>query len=112
MPRFKTIGFAPAATFRIPCLIMAYARTVAVVVPSPATSLVFEAACRIKQTPVFSRLSVKFISFAIVTPSLTICGVPNFLPKTTFLPLGPKVIETASAKISIPFSKAFLAASW
>jgi len=55
-------------------------RTVAVVVPSPATSFVFEAAWRIKQTPVFSKLSFKLISFAIVTPSLTICGVPNFLP--------------------------------
>jgi hypothetical protein len=51
---------------------MAYAKTVAVVVPSPATSFVFEAACRIRQTPVFSRLLDKLISLAIVTPSLTI----------------------------------------
>ena len=57
------------------------------------------------------RLSVKLISFAIVTPSLTICGVPNFLPSTTFRPFGPKVMEPASAKVSIPFSIAFRAAS-
>nr|YP_009550196.1 ORF76 [Tisochrysis lutea]AZW07324.1 ORF76 [Tisochrysis lutea] len=60
----------------------------------------------------FSNVSFKLISFAIVTPSLTICGGPNFFSKTTFLPFGPKVTETASAKISIPFSKAFLASSW
>jgi len=33
---------------------MACAKTVAVVVPSPAASLVFEAACLINATPVFS----------------------------------------------------------
>ena len=76
MPNFKEIGFAPAATFFNPSLTIAYASTVAVVVPSPATSFVFAAACRIKETPVFSIWSSKLISFAIVTPSLTICGEP------------------------------------
>ena len=112
IPRLRTIGFAPAATLRIPCFIIAYASTVAVVVPSPATSLVFEAACRINETPVFSRLSTRLISFAIVTPSLTICGVPNFFSSTTFLPFGPSVIATASASVSIPRSSAFRASSW
>ena len=36
MPRFRSIGFMPAATAFRPSLTMAWARTVAVVVPSPA----------------------------------------------------------------------------
>ena len=36
IPRFRPIGLAPAATLRRPCLTMAWASTVAVVVPSPA----------------------------------------------------------------------------
>jgi hypothetical protein len=37
------MGLAPAATLRMPWLTMAWASTVAVVVPSPATSLVLVA---------------------------------------------------------------------
>ena len=40
MPRFMSIGLAPETTARRPSLKIASARTVAVVVPSPATSLV------------------------------------------------------------------------
>ena len=76
MPSLIEIGFAPAATFFNPSLTIAYAKTVAVVVPSPATSFVFEAACRIKETPVFWMWSFKLISLAIVTPSFTIWGEP------------------------------------
>jgi hypothetical protein len=43
MPRFSPIGLAPAVTFFSPSRKMAWARTVAVVVPSPAMSEVFEA---------------------------------------------------------------------
>jgi hypothetical protein len=43
MPRFRAVGLAPAATVFTPSRKMAWARTVAVVVPSPATSEVFEA---------------------------------------------------------------------
>ena len=43
IPFLRIIGLAPAARFFIPALIIACARTVAVVVPSPATSLVFVA---------------------------------------------------------------------
>ena len=43
IPFFKIIGLAPAATLRIPSWIIACANTVAVVVPSPATSLVLVA---------------------------------------------------------------------
>ena len=41
IPRFNDIGLAPAVTFLIPSVTRACAKTVAVVVPSPATSFVF-----------------------------------------------------------------------
>ncbi len=44
MPRLMSMGLAPAATLRRPSFTMAWASTVAVVVPSPATSLVRMAA--------------------------------------------------------------------
>ena len=43
MPRLRSIGLAPAATARRPSCTRAWAITVAVVVPSPATSLVLVA---------------------------------------------------------------------
>ena len=43
IPLLMSIGFAPAATFLRPVLIIPCASTVAVVVPSPAVSLVLEA---------------------------------------------------------------------
>jgi hypothetical protein len=44
MPSFICIGLAPEATFLRPSLTIAWARTVAVVVPSPAVSSVLVAA--------------------------------------------------------------------
>src|SRR5476651_956915 len=46
MPRFRSIGFMPAATDLAPSRTIAWASTVAVVVPSPALSLVLEATSR------------------------------------------------------------------
>ena len=43
IPLFNFIGSCPAAVSFIPSLNIACARTVAVVVPSPATSFVFDA---------------------------------------------------------------------
>jgi hypothetical protein len=43
MPRLSPIGLAPAVTFLSPSRKIAWARTVAVVVPSPAMSEVFDA---------------------------------------------------------------------
>ena len=54
MPRLSDIGFAPAATLRRPSRTMAWARTVAVVVPSPATSSVFLATSLTSSAPIFS----------------------------------------------------------
>src|SRR6266849_4117388 len=78
------------------------ARMVAVVVPSPATSDVFDATSRTICAPMFSSGSFRSISFATVTPSLVIVGLPNFLSRTTFRPLGPRVTFTASASWSTP----------
>ena len=111
MPFLTTIGFAPAATFFIPSRTKACARSVAVVVPSPATSFVFVATSLTSCAPMFSNGSSSSTSFAIVTPSFVINGEPYFLSRTTFLPLGPSVILTVSASLSIPAWRAFLASS-
>src|ERR1700687_771978 len=81
---------------------MACARTVAVVVPSPAMSEVFDATSRTICAPMFSRLSCSSISLATVTPSLVMVGEPNFFSITTLRPLGPRVTFTASARRFTP----------
>src|SRR4030095_1666541 len=81
---------------------MACARTVAVVVPSPAMSDVLLATSRTICAPMFSSGSLRSISFATVTPSLVMVGDPNFLSRTTFRPLGPSVTFTASASRFTP----------
>src|SRR5271156_939696 len=102
MPRFSAIGLAPAATVFTPSRKMACASTVAVVVPSPATSEVFEATSRTICAPMFSSGSCSSISFATVTPSLVMIGAPNFFSITALRPLGPSVIFTASASAFTP----------
>ncbi len=54
IPRFRPIGFAPAVTFLSPARKMAWARIVAVVVPSPAMSEVLEATSFSIWAPMFS----------------------------------------------------------
>ncbi len=54
IPRFRAMGLAPAVTFFMPSRMMAWARTVAVVVPSPATSEVLEATSFTIWAPMFS----------------------------------------------------------
>ena len=83
---------------------MAWASTVAVVVPSPATSLVLVATSLASWAPMFSYGLVSSISRAIVTPSLVIVGAPNFLSMTTLRPFGPSVTLTALARASTPRS--------
>src|SRR5256714_963193 len=111
MPRFSDIGLAPAATFFMPRLTMARASTVAVVVPSPATSFVFVATSLASWAPMFSYGSSSSTSFAMVTPSLVMVGAPHFLSRTTLRPFGPSVIDTASASLSTPASSARRASS-
>src|SRR5712691_10934235 len=102
MPRFSSIGLAPAVTFLRPSRKMAWASTVAVVVPSPARSEVLVATSFTIWAPMFSISSSSSTSFATVTPSLVTVGLPNFLSMTTFRPLGPSVTFTASASWSTP----------
>ena len=102
MPRFSAMGLAPAAMFLKPSWMIAWARTVAVVVPSPATSLVLDAASFSSWAPMFSNSSSSSISFAIVTPSEMTWGGPNFLSSTTLRPRGPRVTPTVSASLSMP----------
>src|SRR3954471_12015328 len=111
MPRFSSSGLAPAVTFLKPSLTIAWASTVAVVVPSPAMSLVLVAASLSSCAPMFSNGSSSSISLAMVTPSLVIVGGPNFLSSTTLRPLGPSVILTASASASMPRLRARRASS-
>src|ERR1700677_3186747 len=103
-PRLRSIGFMPAATALAPSLTIEWARTVAVVVPSPAVSLVFEATSRTIWAPMFSNLSSSSISLATVTPSLVMRGAPNDLSRMTLRPFGPSVTLTALARMSTPRS--------
>ena len=102
MPRLRSIGFMPAATDLAPSFTIAAASTVAVVVPSPARSLVFWATSRTICAPMFSNLSSSSISLATVTPSLVMRGAPKLLSSTTLRPLGPSVTRTALLRISTP----------
>src|SRR5215471_16315634 len=104
IPRFRSIGFMPAATALAPSFTIAWASTVAVVVPSPAASAALEATSRTIWAPMFSNLSSSSISLATVTPSLVMRGAPNDLSSTTLRPLGPRVTLTALARTSTPRS--------
>jgi len=92
----------PAATDFMPSLTIAWASTVAVVVPSPALSFALLATSRSIWAPMFSNLSLSSISLATVTPSLVMRGAPKLLSMTTLRPLGPSVTLTALARMSTP----------
>ena len=92
----------PEATNFMPSRTIAWASTVAVVVPSPATSEVLEATSFTICAPMFSNLSLSSISFATDTPSLVTVGAPNERSSTTLRPLGPSVTFTASARMFRP----------
>merc|ERR1719464_1291843 len=111
IPRLISIGFMPAATALQPSVKMARARTVAVVVPSPATSFVFEATWRTNCAPRFSYLSPNSMFLATVTPSLVILGGPYDVSMATFRPFGPNVTSTASAILLTPTRMADLASA-
>ncbi len=76
IPRRRCCGFVPAVTFRRPSRTRDCASTVAVVVPSPATSFVLLATSFTSSAPRFSSLSSSSISFATVTPSFVTIGAP------------------------------------
>src|SRR5208282_5874167 len=102
MPRLRSMGFIPAATYLKPSAQIACARTVAVVVPSPATSEVLDATSLTICAPIFSNLSLSSISFATDTPSLVIVGAPKLRSSTTLRPFGPSVTLTAFDRMFTP----------
>ena len=111
IPFLNKIGLAPVVKHLSPSLKIFSAKTVAVVVPSPAISLVFVHAPLRICTPVSSTSSAITISLAIVTPSLVTIGVFFMWSTITFLPFGPRVIFTAFARVSTPLKRAVLASS-
>ena len=104
MPRLTSTGLPPPAIARMPSWMMAWASTVAVVVPSPTTSLVLIAASLTSCAPMFSNWFFRWISRAMVTPSLVTTGEPVIFSMITLRPLGPSVDLTASASLSTPAS--------
>ncbi len=104
IPRLRSIGFMPAATILLPSRKMAWASTVAVVVPSPATSEVLLATSLTSLAPRFSKWSSRSIALATVTPSLVTVGEPQLFSRSTLRPLGPSVTRTACASVSTPRS--------
>src|SRR5690242_6312471 len=104
MPRLRSIGFMPAATYFMPSLTIDCASTVAVVVPSPATSEVLDATSLTICAPMFSNLSFNSISLATDTPSLVIVGAPKLRSSTTLRPFGPSVTLTALARMFTPLN--------
>ena len=104
MPLRRPSGLAPAATLRSPWRMRAWASTVAVVVPSPATSLVLVATSFTSWAPMFSKTSSSSTSRAMDTPSLVMVGAPNFFSMTTLRPFGPSVTLTTSASLLTPAS--------
>src|SRR4029077_1505951 len=102
IPRRTIVGLALSVMLRSPSSKMALARTVAVVVPSPATSLVFVATSLMSLAPMCSNGSSSSISLLTVTPSLVTSGLPKFLSIMTFRPVGPSVTATASARVLTP----------
>src|ERR1700733_11900505 len=104
MPRLTSTGLAPLPMASMPSWTIAWAITVAVVVPSPTTSLVLMAASLTSCAPMFSNWFFRWISRAIVTPSLVTTGEPVIFSRMTLRPFGPSVDLTASASWSTPAS--------
>jgi len=91
---------------------MAWARIVAVVVPSPATSEVLDATSFTIWAPMFWNRSLSSISLATVTPSLVMSGAPKLFWSTTFRPFGPRVTRTAFVRVLTPTRTSLRALSW
>src|SRR5262252_2551604 len=111
MPRLMSIGLRPEETALRPSRMIACASTVAVVVPSPASSEVLEATSFTICAPMFSNLSLSSISFATDTPSLVTVGAPKLFSSTALRPLGPRVALTAFASTFTPLNMRWRASS-
>src|SRR3954464_13729387 len=102
MPRRSSIGLTPSSSAIMPSRTMAWASSVAVVVPSPVWSLVLLATSRTSCAPMFLNWSDSSISRAIETPSFVIVGAPVSRSRTTLRPFGPSVTLTVLASSSTP----------
>src|SRR3984893_18384713 len=111
IPRLTSIGLRPEATALRPSRMMAWASTVAVVVPSPASSDVLEATSFTICAPMFSNLSFSSISFATDTPSFVMVGAPKLFSSTALRPFGPSVALTALASTFTPLNMRWRASS-
>src|ERR1700749_3746079 len=111
IPRLTSIGLRPEATAFRPSRMMACDNTVAVVVPSPASSEVLEATSFTICAPMFSNLSFSSISFATDTPSLVMVGAPKLFSSTALRPFGPSVALTALASTFTPLNMRWRASS-
>src|SRR5256885_3512585 len=111
MPRLRSIGLRPEETAFRPSRMMACDNTVAVVVPSPASSEVLDATSFTICAPMFSNLSLSSISFATDTPSLVTVGAPKLLSSTALRPFGPSVALTALARTFTPLNMRWRASS-
>jgi hypothetical protein len=103
-PRFRSMALAPATTLRMPSAMIAWARMVEVLVPSPTTSPVRSAAWRSIWAPRFSSGSFSSNSLAMVTPSLQTSGAPHLRWISTDFDFGPSVTRMASASWVVPRS--------
>src|ERR1700756_3659692 len=110
-PRLMSIGLRPEETALSPSRMIACASTVAVVVPSPASSEVLDATSFTICAPMFSNLSLSSISFATDTPSLVTVGAPKLFSSTALRPLGPRVALTALARTFTPLNMRWRASS-
>ena len=81
---------------------IASAMTVAVVVPSPATSEVLLATSLDHAGAHVFELVGEFDFRATVTPSLVTVGEPKLFSMMTLRPLGPSVTRTARASLLTP----------
>ena len=100
---FKSLGMESTVTFFKPEPTIDWANTVAVVVPSRASTPVLEATDFTSWAPVFWNGSLNSTSYATVTPSFVMWGAPNFFSMITLRPFGPSVTFTALASSSTPF---------
>src|SRR3954471_3623843 len=102
IPRLTRTGLPPFSIAVMPCRTIASASTIAVVVPSPTVSLVLIAASLTSCAPMFSNGSRRWISRAMVTPSLVTSGEPVIRSRITLRPFGPSVLFTDAASCSTP----------
>jgi len=96
-PRFRSIGFMPAATdLRLRARWLGQNRGGGGAVTGDVIGLRGNFAHHLGA--IFSNLSSSSISFATVTPSLVVRGAPKDFSMTTLRPFGPSVTFTALAR--------------